>query len=149
MCEAKDGLHIAENHILVETVDIHTGEVKWNFRFPVTYYETSTSAIVGDYLYVQSSFGKLYKINWKESSGDITESPDVTTFYNVPAIDSDVVIPSTIPEGVDGKNNADGFTSLSYNSGVLFSKGVTGMIYCFDLDLKEPVWACSSFLTDE
>lgn len=26
-CEAKDGLHIAENHILVETVDIHTGEV--------------------------------------------------------------------------------------------------------------------------
>lgn len=27
MCEAKDGLHIAENHILVETVDIHTGEV--------------------------------------------------------------------------------------------------------------------------
>ena len=27
MCEAKDGLHIAENHILVETIDIHTGEV--------------------------------------------------------------------------------------------------------------------------
>ena len=27
MWEAKDGLHIAENHILVETVDIHTGEV--------------------------------------------------------------------------------------------------------------------------
>lgn len=27
MCEAKDGLHIAENHILVETVDIHTGEL--------------------------------------------------------------------------------------------------------------------------
>lgn len=27
MCEAKDGLHIAEDHILVETIDIHTGEV--------------------------------------------------------------------------------------------------------------------------
>jgi phenylacetate-CoA ligase len=27
MCEAKDGLHIAENHILVETTDIHTGEI--------------------------------------------------------------------------------------------------------------------------
>lgn len=27
MCEEKDGLHIAENHILVETVDINTGEV--------------------------------------------------------------------------------------------------------------------------
>lgn len=26
-CEARDGLHIAENHILVETIDIHTGEV--------------------------------------------------------------------------------------------------------------------------
>lgn len=26
-CEYHDGLHIAENHILVETVDIHTGEV--------------------------------------------------------------------------------------------------------------------------
>ena len=27
MCEAKDGLHIAENHILVETVDVNTGEI--------------------------------------------------------------------------------------------------------------------------
>lgn len=27
MCEAKDGLHIAEDQILVETVDLHTGEV--------------------------------------------------------------------------------------------------------------------------
>jgi phenylacetate-CoA ligase len=27
MCEAKDGLHIAEDQILVETVDIHTGEI--------------------------------------------------------------------------------------------------------------------------
>ena len=27
MCEVKDGLHIAEDHILVETVDIHTGEI--------------------------------------------------------------------------------------------------------------------------
>ena len=27
MCEEKDGLHIAENHILVETVDINTGDV--------------------------------------------------------------------------------------------------------------------------
>lgn len=26
-CEEKNGLHIAENHILVETIDIHTGEV--------------------------------------------------------------------------------------------------------------------------
>ena len=26
-CEYHDGLHIAENHILVETIDIHTGEV--------------------------------------------------------------------------------------------------------------------------
>ncbi len=27
MCEVKDGLHIAEDHILVETIDIHTGEI--------------------------------------------------------------------------------------------------------------------------
>ncbi|WP_455717973.1 phenylacetate--CoA ligase family protein [Anaerosporobacter sp.] len=27
MCEAKDGLHIAEDHILVETIDIHSGDV--------------------------------------------------------------------------------------------------------------------------
>lgn len=27
MCEAKDGLHICEDQILVETVDIHTGEI--------------------------------------------------------------------------------------------------------------------------
>lgn len=27
MCEAKDGLHIAEDQILVETIDLHTGEI--------------------------------------------------------------------------------------------------------------------------
>jgi len=27
MCDAKDGLHIAEDHILVESVDLHTGEI--------------------------------------------------------------------------------------------------------------------------
>lgn len=27
MCEAKDGLHIAEDHILVETIDLKTGEI--------------------------------------------------------------------------------------------------------------------------
>ena len=27
MCEAKDGLHIAEDHILVETIDLQTGEI--------------------------------------------------------------------------------------------------------------------------
>ena len=27
MCEAKDGLHICEDQILVETVDLHTGEI--------------------------------------------------------------------------------------------------------------------------
>ena len=27
MCEAKDGLHLAEDHILIETIDINTGEV--------------------------------------------------------------------------------------------------------------------------
>lgn len=26
MCEARDGLHLAEDHVLVETLDIHTGE---------------------------------------------------------------------------------------------------------------------------
>ena len=27
MCEVKNGLHIAEDHILVETIDLHTGEI--------------------------------------------------------------------------------------------------------------------------
>lgn len=124
-------------------MDLYTGEEKWHFFFPTTYYEVTTSAIVGDYLYVQSSFGKLYKINYKTSEGDITDSMEVTTFYGTPAPISDVKVPNTIPEGVHGKNNADGLTTLSYNSGVLVSKCVTGMVYCFDLNLN-PIWSCQT-----
>ena len=125
-------------------MDLYTGEEKWYFFFPTTYYEVNTSAIVGDYIYVQSSFGKIYKINYKTAEGDMTNSYEVTTFYGAPAPTSDVTVPNVVPEGVDGKPNADGLTTITYNSGTIVSKGVTGLIYCFDLDLN-PIWSCQTY----
>ena len=124
-------------------MDFYTGDVKWYFRYPTTYYEVMSAAIVGDNIYIQSSFGKLYKINWRTAAGNMSESEEVTTFYGVPAVHSDEVIPNEVPEGVQGKKNSDGFTSISYNSGVIVSKGVTGLIYAFDLDLN-PIWSCQT-----
>ena len=138
------GMKQLANDACLSCMDIYTGEEKWYFFFPTTYYEVTTSAIIGDYIYVQSSYGKIFKINYKTAEGDMTNSPEVTTFYGVPAIDSDVVVPSIIPDYVHGKANADGLTSLSYNSGVIISKGVTGMVYCFDLDLN-PIWSTQTF----
>ncbi len=125
--------------------DIDTGAVKWYFEYPRSYYETSNFALVGDYVYVQSSagvegetsksVGTLYKINWKTSSGLATPEK---TLKNIPDTLEDY--PAV---GYDGYAGASGLTSLVYDSGALFSMGSSGMIYCIDLDLN-PVWSYAS-----
>lgn len=122
--------------------DIATGAVKWFFKYPRAYYETSNFIIVGDHVIVQSSsglegettnsVGSIYKINWRTSSGLATPEKTLTG------------IPGTLTDypaaGYDSYAGASGVTSLVYDSGAIFSLGSNGMVYCFDFDLN-PVWS--------
>lgn len=105
------------------------GSVKWSFTYKENYYETSTSLIVGDYIYIQSSEGKIYKIDWKTSTG--TAVP-VKTLSDIKA--------SLPGYEVKGDDRAEGPTSLTCDSGAIYTMSSNGMVYCFDLDLN-PVWS--------
>ncbi len=118
--------------------NIDTGAVKWFFKYPRGSYETTNFIIVGDYVYVQSSaapeksakaIGSLYKINWKTSVGEAEPEKILTN------------IPDSI-EGypVTGGYSIVGLTSLTYDSGAIYTMASNGMIYSFDLDLN-PVWS--------
>ena len=132
------------NTAMMACIDLSTGDMKWSFRYDRTYYEVTTGAIVGNYVYVQASTGYIFKIDWVNSSGVLTAS-DVTTFDGVSfASYGGPVIPNDTGHAVHGKDYADGPTSLVYDSGALFCMASNGMVYCFDLDLR-PVW---SYQTD-
>lgn len=111
--------------------DIETGLEKWHFIYKRAYYETSNFVLIGDYVYVQSSTGDIYKINWKESKGEAVPVEHLEG------------IKSVTDENVKGRSYASGPTSLIYDSGAIYCMSSSGMIYCFDLNLN-PIWSYQS-----
>ncbi len=112
--------------------DIETGLEKWHFIYKRgAYYETSNFILVGDYVYVQSSTGDIYKINWKDSKGEAVPEEHLEG------------IKSVTDETVKGGSYASGPTSMVFDSGAIYCMSSNGMIYCFDLDLN-PVWSYQS-----
>ena len=128
------------NSAMFACIDIATGDIIWYYRYLRNYYEVTTAAVVGDYVYVQSSTGTIYKINWVTSSGDLSNSPDVKALCGEPATTTTTVMPVQTTMEVRGQDYSDGPTSLVYDSGCLFTSCANGMIYCFDLDLY-PIWS--------
>lgn len=120
----------APNTAMVVCKNVNTGDVKWYFKYTRTYFETSTSLIVGDYYYLQSSDGELFKIDWKNSSGDTTPVKTISE-----KIKSE--LPGYTTKGAD---YASGLTSMVCDSGAIYSMASNGMVYCFDLDLR-PIWS--------
>ncbi len=125
----------------VKAINSTTGEEVWSFNFPHNMdSELSGIALVGDYVYVQSSTGFLYKINWRTGPG--TDNCDVTTLGGIAYTeDTSYAIPdetSSPPEhpAIYGQ----GPYTFVYDSGCLFLRHYSGMVYCFDLDLNL-VWS--------
>jgi len=118
---------------VVGCFDITTGEQVWAFWYNSTYYETSTPLIVGNFIYVQSSNGQIYKFDWRIGPGD--DNTNVTTF-NGETYGSTTAIPDSTGAIVTGYTYADGPASMVCDGGAIYVCSSNGMIYCFDLDLS-------------
>ena len=116
-------------------LDARTGTVEWTFDYPVKMIEMSCAVIAGQYLFVQSSSGLIYRMEWAVGPG--VDNSNVTTFGNQPygaAVDkipyeTGAVLVGEPPYG-------EGPYSMLYDSGSIFVKCRNGMIYCFDMDLN-------------
>lgn len=116
------------------------GEKKWSFTFPgILYYETVTPLILGDYIYVNSGLGYIFKLPWKVGPGENNEN--VTTFNNTPYNDLDIeekegAIPYETGAELIGKEWSTGCGNLIYDSGTIYCNASNGMVYAFDTDLN-------------
>ncbi len=114
--------------------DLHTGEEEWRFRFiSGMNYESSTPLIVGDYVYVATMTGHIYRMPWATGPGE--DNSDVVSFNGSSFQDAEAV-PSFIRTFDTGTTYDAGFSSLVCDSGAIYATHCNGMVYCFDLDLN-------------
>lgn len=99
---------------------------QWEFIYKgQNNYETTTPVIIGEYIYVQTADGFIYKIPWRDGPGE--GNINVTCSQQ---------IPQTTKTGLKGSSFGPGPGSMVYDSGVIYLTSNNGMIYCFDLDLN-------------
>ena len=106
----------------------------WEFVFRSgANYESSTPLIVGDYIYVGTMTGYLYRIPLYEGPGENYEnvvSIGGTGYSDAPKVENRM-------EGFEvGYTYDSGFSSMVYDSGTIYVTHSNGMVYCFDLDLN-------------
>ena len=106
----------------------------WEFVFRSgANYESSTPLIVGDYIYVGTMTGYLYRIPLYEGPGENYEnvvSIGGTGYSDAPKVENRM-------EGFEvGYTYDSGFSSMVYDSGAIYVTHSNGMVYCFDLYLN-------------
>ncbi len=110
----------------------------WEFRFiSGSNYESSTPLIVGEYIYVATMTGFIYRIPLYEGPGE--GNSNVTSIGGVPFSEAEPV-DSFIKDFEVGTTYDSGFSSMVYNSGAIYVTHSNGMVYCFDGDLNL-VWS--------
>ena len=124
-----DGSHTAS----VVSHNAKTGEEEWRFDYRCTMFETTTCLIAGEYIYVPSSNGHIYRFGWAEGPGE--NNCNVTTFGGAPW-DDETILPNDTDPSVMGSPYGEGPASLVYDSGAIYVKAYSGMLYCFDMDLN-------------
>lgn len=129
----KDGSRTAS----VISHNAETGEVEWRFDYSCTMYETTSCLIVGQYIYIPSTNGHIYRFEWAVGPGE--GNSNVTTFDGMPW-DSPTIIPNETDHDVMGRPYGEGASSMVCDSGAIYVKAYNGMLYCFDLDLRL-VWS--------
>lgn len=122
------------NNGTVVSYDEKTGETEWTFVYPKNMIELSCALIIGQYIFVQSSNGLIYKFEWAKGPG--TNNEFVTTFGDMPyGTDVDKIPTTTIPL-IDKPNYGQGPFSMIGDSGSIYVKAANGMLYCFDTSLS-------------
>ena len=106
------------------------GNEKWRFTYiGLGPYDSSTPVIAGDYIFVPSTSGQIYRMPWKDGPG----AGDVNVLASDP-------IPLGIQALLTGGGYASKVGSLVFDSGCLFMECRDGMVYCMDTDLNL-IWA--------
>jgi hypothetical protein len=115
------------------------GDKVWEFSFPaVNNFDICSSAIIGDYIYIPSSYGYIFKVPWKVGPGANNEN--VTTFGGKVINKLDInnregALPN-VTAPLTGWTFNNGPSSISYDSGVIYFGACNGMVYCYDLNLN-------------
>ena len=120
----------------VVSYNARNGAVDWSFQFKTfNFIDMSGMAMVGQYLYIPTTAGYVYKFNWMEGPGE--DNCNVTTFKNTPYSSHTAAIPNSTGADLIGKPSyGSGPCTLTYDSGSIFFKHYNGMVYCFDLNLN-------------
>lgn len=118
----------------VVCIDGETGEHVWDFEFTSgSNYESSTPLIVGDWIYVATMTGYIYRIPLYEGPGE--NNANVTSIGGVPFSEASPV-EAVLKDFEVGNTYDSGFSSMVFDSGVIYVTHSNGMVYCFDTDLN-------------
>ena len=118
----------------VVCIDGETGEHVWDFEFTSgSNYESSTPLIVGDWIYVATMTGYIYRIPLYEGPGE--NNANVTSIGGVPFSEASPV-EAVLKDFEVGNTYDSGFSSMVFDSGVIYVTHSNGMVYCFDTDLS-------------
>ena len=118
----------------VVCIDGETGEHVWNFEFTSgSNYESSTPLIVGDWIYVATMTGYIYRIPLYEGPGE--NNANVTSIGGVPFSEASPV-EAVLKDFEVGNTYDSGFSSMVFDSGVIYVTHSNGMVYCFDTELS-------------
>ena len=118
----------------VVCIDGETGEHVWEFEFTSgSNYESSSPLIVGDWIYVATMTGYIYRIPLYEGPGE--NNANVTSIGGVPFSEASPV-EAVLKDFEVGNTYDSGFSSMVFDSGVIYVTHSNGMVYCFDTDLS-------------
>ena len=118
----------------VVCIDGEIGEHVWEFEFTSgSNYESSTPLIVGDWIYVATMTGYIYRIPLYEGPGE--NNANVTSIGGVPFSEASPV-EAVLKDFEVGNTYDSGFSSMVFDSGVIYVTHSNGMVYCFDTDLS-------------
>ena len=118
----------------VVCIDGETGEHVWEFEFTSgSNYESSTPLIVGDWIYVATMTGYIYRIPLYEGPGE--NNANVTSIGGVSFSEASPV-EAVLKDFEVGNTYDSGFSSMVFDSGVIYVTHSNGMVYCFDTELS-------------
>lgn len=106
----------------------------WTFEFSSgSNYESSTPLIVGEYIYVATMTGTIFKIPLYDGPGENYEN---VTSINGTTFQNPIYLPYELVDFDVGTTYDSAFSSMVYDSGAIYVTHSNGMVYCFDLDLN-------------
>ena len=121
--------------------DLKTGEERWSFYFNPSSMDTSGPTVVGQYVYVPSNNGHMYRLDWRIGPGENNEN--VTTLGGAAWDDDTAVVPQSTIEIDWYVSYVSMLATPTGDSGTIICKAYNGMTYCFDLDLNL-LWSCQA-----